>query len=168
MRRSDANVECEQHEGHAAIACPECFADGCRERSARRAAVVAKARSLVGSKFAHLGRSDLAVDCVGLVILSFRAAGIPLQDFRAYRHRDDELDYVEECLALWPHCDRVMEAGEGDAFLFAIRGTNPTHFGIATADGTLIQASNKKGVVVEHRFDERWARRAVLRIRAHD
>lgn len=168
MRQSDREHECREHEGHAFIACPECFALGYRQRSEKRAAVVAKARSLVGTKFAHLGRSDLGVDCVGLVIVSFRAAGLPIRDFENYKHRDTELDYVEASREVWPLCDSYLVADEGDAFLFAMRGTNPTHFGIATAQGTLIQASTKKGEVVEHRFDERWSRRAILRIRAHD
>jgi cell wall-associated NlpC family hydrolase len=165
MRSFERHVECAEHKGHAFPACAACFAAGSRETSERRARVVAFARSMVGKPFSHLGRTDAGVDCVGLVILAFRAGGLDIQDFATYRHRDEEIDYAAEARRHWTTSEDLT-ANEGDAFLFKVK-RYPSHFGIATADGTLIQASDKSGMVIETRFDERWARRAVLRIEAH-
>ena len=165
MRLSDRHAGCGLHDGHAFPACAACFAAGLRETSEARGRIVAFARSMIGKPFSHLGRTEAAVDCVGLVILAFRAGGLDIKDFSQYRHRDEELDYVEQARRHWTTSDDFC-GNQGDAFLFKVK-RYPSHFGIATEDGTLIQASDKHGKVIETRFDERWARRAVLRIEAN-
>ena len=46
--------------------------------------MIEKARSLIGTKWRHLGRSERGVDCLGLVILSLKAAGFEQQYDRTY------------------------------------------------------------------------------------
>lgn len=89
---------------------------------------VAAARSLLDVPWAHQGRTDRGVDCVGLVVLSLRAVGIDaplaadygrLQDYRRARR------YLED------FCDRVGEPEVGDIVLF--KTTQTLHMAIVTA-----------------------------------
>lgn len=78
-------------------------------------AFVAAARGFLGVPWVHQGRTTRGVDCVGLIVLSARAAGLDapmtadygrMQDYRQARR------YLEE------FCTRVGQAEPGDIVLF--------------------------------------------------
>jgi cell wall-associated NlpC family hydrolase len=113
------------------------------------AAFVSAARGFLGVPWVHQGRSEKGMDCVGLVVLSARAAGIEapltanygrLQDYRQARR------YLEQ------FCDRVGSAEVGDIVLF--KNSQSLHMAIATEvqNGQpvrVIQALGHKSKVVD-------------------
>lgn len=86
-------------------------------------------RGLVGIPWHHLGRTREGVDCVGLVLLAYRAAGLELEDSRYPRgHRGPEL------LEHIARQGREVYAGAalpGDVLLFA-DGLHVCHLGLAS------------------------------------
>lgn len=127
-------------------------------------AVIAEARSYLGVKWRHRGRSRHGIDCIGLVVLSLRAAGIDVTDEIGYSRTP------------WKYgLDAHLQARFGDAVaddmrpgdivtLCAPGQPEPGHVGIvASRDDrlTLIHsyAALANSVVVEHGIDADWQRR---------
>lgn len=120
----------------------------------------AAATDLIGAPTRFMGRSKRGVDCIGLVLVAFRAAGWALPELREYSANLEDVD-IEAMARRMARCDRPTRAREGDAVLFRI-GKKPRHFGIVTARGTMISANDTEGRVLEHGIDYRWAERYVL------
>lgn len=116
-------------------------------------AVVAYARSLVGkARWRHRGRKPWAVDCVGLVVLSLRAGGKPVQD--ATRYGQEPWDDQLRATLRTQYGEPVSDPRAGDiAVVQTGRISDPYHVGILGdhPDGglTLIHARPINGVV-EH------------------
>lgn len=91
-------------------------------------AFVAAARSYVGVPWRHLGRSRTGVDCIGLVLLAAREAGVELPDPAPYVREPQGTRLLEGILA---HTTRVAEAAPGDVLLFRL-GLYGGHVGIAS------------------------------------
>ena len=91
-------------------------------------AFVAAARSYVGVPWRHLGRSRTGVDCIGLVLLAAREAGVELPDPAPYAREPQGTRLLEGILA---HTTRVAEAAPGDVLLFRL-GLYCGHVGIAS------------------------------------
>lgn len=118
------------------------------------AAFVAHARSLVGARWRHRGRTSKALDCVGLLYLSGRAAGWPLEDQRHYGREpwDNRLR-----AALRAQCGQPLAPGvawqPGDVALIRWRKGEPTHVAIIAnyvhGGLSLIHCENINGCV-EH------------------
>lgn len=112
-------------------------------------AFLSAARGFLGLPWVHQGRSERGVDCVGLVILAARAAGLDapleatygrMQDYRQARR------YLEQ------FCDRVGQAEPGDVVLFKTSQT--LHMAVISEvdDGKprrVVQAFGPKSKVVE-------------------
>lgn len=114
--------------------------------------VVAHARSMVGTPWRHQGRKPWAVDCAGLVVLSFAAAGWRSAEAAPARYgRDPWDDMLRETLRgqFGEPTDDAWRAG--DVALFRWGQGEPSHVGII-ADHPLgglsiIHSSNLMGVV---------------------
>jgi cell wall-associated NlpC family hydrolase len=133
--------------------------------SERGDAIVAEARTWLGTRYYHAGRDRNGIDCVGLLVRIAQELG-----FCAY----DDVNYSpEEFEKLAPYLRRLgqpvpvpdpfptgLEAG--DLCQFMVNGA-PRHAGIYARDGTgaptLIHAYRTAGLVLEHPFDRHWARR---------
>lgn len=126
--------------------------------------LITAARSYSGVRFLHAGRSRQGLDCVGLLIVAARDAGL-LSD---YDHRDygqvinpDILRAEIERFCL-PIAAEQMQAG--DVLLFAIAGS-AQHVGLCAQAGSsgarVLHAYQSAGKVVEHALDGRWQRRLV-------
>lgn len=91
-------------------------------------AFVTAARCYVGVPWRHLGRGRTGVDCIGLVLLAAREAGVELPDPAPYAREPQGTRLPEGILA---HATRVAEASLGDVLLFRL-GLYGGHVGIAS------------------------------------
>lgn len=110
---------------------------------------VAGARALKGTRWRHRGRKPWAVDCLGLLVLAGKAAGVDFEDEPTYGREPWE-DKLREGLR------RRFGAGvhdrkPGDIALIRWRADEPSHVAVIGdhPDGglTLIHAHNIHGVV---------------------
>lgn len=123
------------------------------------AAVIAAARACDGTPFHHQGRQPgVGLDCVGLLIHAFGAAGYRTADSRGYARQPDPA-------AMRAALERVLvpatgEPRAGDVLYMRIN-RDPQHLALVTGAGTIIHACANVGRVREHRLDDRWRRRVV-------
>lgn len=110
---------------------------------------VAEARKLKGAKWRHRGRKPWAVDCIGLVAVAGKAAGLTAQDVEGYGREPWEDRIRIGCRERWG--EPVTDPKPGDIAIFRWGAGEPSHMGILGdhPDGglTLIHAHNVKGVV---------------------
>lgn len=112
-------------------------------------AFILAARALLDVPWVHQGRSERGVDCIGLVVLAARAAGIEAPLAADYGRMQD---YLRARRDLGRFCDRVGLAEPGDVVLF--KNSQTLHVAIVTEaiDGKparVIQALGPKSKVVE-------------------
>lgn len=137
--------------------------------------VVAEARKMLGVKWRHQGRKPWAVDCAGLVVLSFAAAGWAGAEASPARYgRDPWDDMLRKTLV--GHFGSALPPGQpwqqGDVPLFRWGKGEPSHVGIIADHPrgglSIIHASNLRNVVetaltgrmlasVEEVYRPRWA-----------
>lgn len=134
-------------------------------------AVVAEARTYVGTLWVHQGRARTGIDCAGLVVEVARVTHGNTFDVRDYAPQAQD----ETMLAL---CDRLMDRVPAAAIapgdVVVLRYERQRHMAIvgdyphAPEALSLIHASSKHGRVVEHRLDSVWRRliMAAYRLRA--
>lgn len=123
--------------------------------------MIEKARSLIGTKWRHLGRSDKGIDCLGLVILSLKAAGFEQKYDRKYG-REPWKDGLRESLK--DHFGEPIIGFEnykvGDiALLRWPNNEQPSHVGIIANyryGGLSLIHSYSLISVTEHRIDNKW------------
>lgn len=117
--------------------------------------LVEAARKYLGTRFCHRGRGPRALDCAGLVWVSYRDCGVTLPDFRLYSkepsaHGKGLTDYVMQALG-----DPVDGLQVGDVVVMRFE-REPHHMGIITdypfGGFALIHACGHNGKVVEHRL----------------
>lgn len=119
-------------------------------------AFVAVARTLKGAKWRHLGREPHAVDCVGLLTLSFNGCGMTFKDERLYG-REPVGDLLRQgAIKRWGMPIPKDQARAGAIALLRWGKAPPSHTGILAnhPDGglSMIHAHLLHGVV-EQRFD---------------
>ena len=130
----------------------------------QRAAMVAHARSMVGTPFRHRGRSERGVDCLGLVLVSLAAVGVKARDERVYGRRP-EPEGARLRAELCEHFgDPVAEIAPGCVVTMQWHG-RPNHVGIVgeyyLGGLSLIHADAASERVIEHRLADPWPRRIV-------
>jgi len=127
------------------------------EDELQRQAVVAEAKSWVGTKYAHRGRAKGkagGVDCAQLVYLVFRGCGLspemPITEYTPdfFLHRGVER-YMETVLR---HTHEVRGPGPGDIALFKV-GRVFAHGGVVTQWPLIVHASREAKMVLEERAD---------------
>lgn len=125
-------------------------------------ALIAEARRLCGTPYRHQGRSASGVDCIGLVVLAARNAGVDLfaecgiDDLRNYGRRPEkELFSVVERF-----CTPTPVAVPGCLVLIQFPGEKfPRHFALVTEADTLIHAEGlTRQQVIEHGYRAHWLR----------
>jgi hypothetical protein len=92
-----------------------------------RAALLAAARSYLGTPWHHMGRNRQRLDCVGLLLCAARDAGLPVAEPEPYARGHRGPDMVAQ-LAL--QADRIPlgAARDGDVLVFA-DGIHCAHLG---------------------------------------
>lgn len=134
------------------------------------ATIIATAREQVRlrTRFQHQARQPgLALDCVGLLIHAFAAAGLAVTDERGYAREPNPAVMRAHLESL---CYRAGAPWQPADILWIRIVHEPQHLALLTDAGTIIHAYSSVGRVVEHHLDARWRRRveAVYRHRGLD
>ena len=128
--------------------------------------VITEARSWVGVKFRHQGRTREGMDCAGLLLYVARElelSSIEPPPYRRVPARVGNSTIQATCETHMRSIDaRYM--GPGDVALFAFFG-RPWHLAIVapygTAELSIVHAYEPAGRVVQTRLDEVWRSRMV-------
>jgi cell wall-associated NlpC family hydrolase len=123
--------------------------------------VIAEARKWIGVRWVHQGRSDMGVDCAGLVVLVGQALGLPAEDMLGYRRSPDGVLFRQHIIK---QTSFEPQPRPGSIGLFR-ESRFPTHTGIFAEDDegnlTLIHAYMPYGRVMEERFIYEWPEKLV-------
>lgn len=122
--------------------------------------IVEAARSMLGTPFAHQGRAPgVGLDCIGLIVCSARACGIPVRDRTDYGRVPDGRTLVVELTAQMDPVE-PEDALPGDILVFWVRprSRHPQHVAIKT-DAGMVHTYESAGRVCEHAITPKWARR---------
>lgn len=141
--------------------------------TAQRSAIVAEARSWLGTPFHHQGRvRGVGCDCVGLLIGVARAVGLVAPDFdvTGYARSPNGKSLLDACDR---HLERIARADMRPGDVLVIRWLHdPQHVGIIGnhlhAGLSVIHAygtPDGRGSTIEHRLDDGMARRYVAAYR---
>jgi hypothetical protein len=130
--------------------------------SVARAAVLACARTYLGTRWLHQGRvKGVGVDCAGLIICVAGELGLARVTFDNYSQYPDGATLQSVCSL---HMDQIDlgAAQPGDVMVFTF-DRDPQHLGFRSEiDGRpgLIHCYASAKRVVEHDLDELWRTRA--------
>lgn len=122
--------------------------------------LIASARALVGVPWKHQGRTRFGVDCIGLIDLSFRGAGI---DWAQLMGVADKRNYgrgaqPELLQMVRDYCEPISQPVDGCLIVMKFPTERyPRHFGIY-AGGNIIHADERVGHVIEHGYRGVWER----------
>ena len=117
--------------------------------------IVAAAQACVGTRFRAQGRTPgLGLDCVGVVLVAARAAGIIPAGLPAYALGSDHEADIEPVLA-GIGCKVVAPALPGDILVIA-PSPRQRHLAIVTPGG-VVHAHAGLGRIVEGPVDASWA-----------
>lgn len=119
--------------------------------------LIAAARSRIGMRWLHQGRTEQGVDCVGLVLVCLRDLGIEVPDMPGYRRSPHPIHFIEH---IRTNTDRAPAPAPGMMGVFR-DGNQPCHVGIfAEMHGqlSLIHAYAGLGKVLEEPFIHDWPR----------
>jgi cell wall-associated NlpC family hydrolase len=131
----------------------------------QRAALIAAARREIGTPFHHRGRAPgHALDCIGLIVVAARAAGLEIEDVCAYDADPTGIFMYEAArrgVAVMLGTPNALKPGDVLLIQFA---NEPHHVALISAvhptdPPTMIHSWAGVGKVVEHHLDLQWNRR---------
>lgn len=127
-----------------------------------RSDVVESARRLEGTPFRHQGRSDLGLDCVGLVILVGRRLGLIDYDVTAYAKRTNGHEFMSHFRRAGLLERPWRERRQGDIVLMH-DCFFPCHTAIMTEvePDRIIHAFAQRRKVVEEPYTDHWHKRLI-------
>ena len=117
--------------------------------------VVTEARSWIGTRWIHQGRSREGTDCFGLIVVTCREIGLPVEDVEGYRRTPNPEMFIS-------HAHKIFDPADAPApGMVAIfkQARYPCHLGwFAERDGKLTVIHSFAGFrqVVEEPFDYHW------------
>lgn len=114
--------------------------------------VVAHARAMLGVPWRHQGRKPWAVDCAGLVVLAFAAAGWPTAKNSPARYGREPWDSMLERTLEYQFGPPTQDPWQqGDVAMFRWGKGEPSHVGIIAnhpvSGLSIIHSANTTGVV---------------------
>lgn len=133
--------------------------------------LIAEARSYVGVKWRHRGRSRFGIDCIGLVVKSTAAAGIEMRDRLDYSRTPWNDGLLRELEAHFGEAVPLDELQPGDIVAMIGEGQPEAgHVGVIAEHAgrlSLIHSYNTSAnsVVCEHSIDDYWRSRFVAAFR---
>lgn len=129
--------------------------------------LITEARSYLGVKWRHQGRSRSGVDCVGFILLALKHINIPMLEIKGYSRNPDGIK-LKEIMDKQPNMRTLLyneKIKVGDILLLRIR-KDPQHVALITNSTTsklgMIHSYNggeKK--VIEHDFVDYWKNKIV-------
>lgn len=128
--------------------------------------VIEKARSFIGIRWRHQGRTKDGLDCVGLVVCSLNECGMQIEDFTGYSRRPTNMAFINYFIERGGVHAKRSEMDIGDILIFSER-SYPCHTGfLSSREGkpTLIHAYLPSRKVVEESFSDIWKRKLVAAI----
>jgi cell wall-associated NlpC family hydrolase len=130
----------------------------------QRSKVVAEARALVGVPFQHAGRNEYGLDCLGLIVLAARNAGLDVYDNCSYSQIVNPEFMAAEIEAAAERLPGLSSVLPGDVVLFSVAGS-PQHMALISEKFDtymlMVHSYQSAGRVVEHPLDRTWRRRVV-------
>lgn len=125
----------------------------------QREQVVCAAREFLGVRWRHQGRTRHGIDCAGLLVASFRAAGFEPMDVTGYGRIPYKSKLEEMLRANLGEPVPKAQMRAGDVVLMKWSGA-PSHVGLVSdypfGGFALIHAFLQNKCVVEHRIDVDW------------
>jgi cell wall-associated NlpC family hydrolase len=120
------------------------------------AQIVAQARTYLGVRYRHQGRSREGCDCVGLLACISEDLGVPVIYNTNYDHKPELQVFLD---LMTQHCRDIplTVRAPGDIALFRLP-TGQWHTAVLTDADGMLHASLPLRKTVEHRLDEGWAR----------
>jgi cell wall-associated NlpC family hydrolase len=109
---------------------------------AERAAVVRAAKSMLGVRYRHGGRSAAGFDCSGLVVYSYARAGLA-----GLPRSAADLERAASPV-------RLADLRPGDLLFFRIDGRKTSHVAIYVGDRSFVHAPSRGGRVERVAFDD--------------
>lgn len=122
--------------------------------------MVVSAHKYIGVPFFHAGRSVYGLDCVGLLVLAAKDAGVDVPDETSYSPFINA-DYLKSRIDM---VCRELTLGEepqvGDLVLFRV-SRSPQHMALISdlKPMTIIHSFQTIGRVIEHELDAHWNKR---------
>lgn len=121
--------------------------------------MIAAARDCLGTPFHHQGRQpQLGLDCIGLVVVALRAAGMTIDDRQDYGRRPD--GHALEAALRQHGAIKADGIAAGRVLLFRY-DRQPQHVALATSAATMIHSFAPVAEVVETCIGPYWQRRLV-------
>lgn len=130
-----------------------------------RRLLLAEARTWIGTPFHANGRAKgVGVDCIGVIVGTMHALGLPLEDMASYPMRPNGVLRRE----LNRQFDRAREAQPGDVLMMSFE-REPHHVAFL-ADGTIIHCYAQVRRCVEQPLVDYWRDkvRGIYRVRGVD
>lgn len=130
--------------------------------------VIGAARRFLGAPFAHQGRSEAGLDCLGLLLvvadtlqLQFEQQAVSAIDVPNYGHRPDVI-FLRKRLNHFLHEIDAAAAAPADVVLLKVNGS-PQHLAILSdypmaGERGMIHAYAPARKVIEHRYAPDWQR----------
>lgn len=128
--------------------------------------LVEAARSYIGVRYRHRGRSRVGIDCAGLMVLAYRDCGVQTSNFVLYGREPIKDGLVEHTtLSLGQPLPLHTPLQEGDIVILRF-DKEPHHMGMIALGNyggltahNIIHADGHVGRVVEVRLDTATAKR---------
>lgn len=123
-------------------------------------AAIAEARSYLGCKWRHRGRSRFGIDCIGLIVKSLAAGEFFMRDRLDYSRTPWNDGLEREMVEHFGQA--VNDLQPGDVVLMRWDGhAEPSHVGLVArnANGLTLIHSYSQVAVTEHGIDANWSRR---------
>lgn len=132
-------------------------------------AVADQARSYIGTRWRHQGRSRLhGLDCFGLLWRVAEDLGCPISDETGYARVPNGFSFVEGMRARFDPI-KIIDAQSGDVLVFHEQ-RYPCHTGIvvpnrAGVPANIVHAHARRRSVVEEPLVQEWGMKAVMAFR---
>jgi len=121
---------------------------------------IAEARSYIGTRWRHRGRSRFGIDCIGLLVAAMRAGGVVMRDRVDYGRYPWKDGIDQDLIAHFGDPSDFDSAQAGDVVLlcWGDKKHMPAHVGILSDSprGLGMIHCHSQMKVSEHRIDAEW------------